>query len=194
MRSQICRDRGHHGRMHRNLVHGFFRNASGMLEANGEIHVSHKTTAPFSQWKIQELAVWNSLFFIECVIFKVEDYPGYEHKRGSGVRCDEPFPLRKCSTFKFILPSAANEMVRAKQNLILPKYSHQQPQVIPDHIPQHPSTFVLRQQQPDSCVFPHPPGIPVHIPQDPSTFVLRQQQPDLHVVMHPPIQCKFLDV
>ncbi|KAK2986956.1 hypothetical protein RJ640_004917 [Escallonia rubra] len=152
--SPMCQDS--RLRMHRNLVHGFFRNASGMLRANGEIHVSHKTTSPFSQWNIQELAVWNSLFLIECLSFKVEDYPGYNHKRGSGVRCDEPFPLGECSTFKFIFSSAANKMIRAKRNLNLPQCSHQRLQEIPVHIPQHPSTFVLRQQQPDSRVFTHP--------------------------------------
>ncbi|KAK2986950.1 hypothetical protein RJ640_004911 [Escallonia rubra] len=119
MESQMCQDRGHHGGMHRKLVHGFFRNAIGMLQANGEIHVSHKTTAPFSQWNIEELAVRNSLFFIDCLSFKAEDYPGYKHKRGSGVRCDESFPLGKCSTFKFILSSAANEMIRAILNILI---------------------------------------------------------------------------
>ncbi|KAK2986951.1 hypothetical protein RJ640_004912 [Escallonia rubra] len=153
--------------MHKNLVYGFFKNASGMLRANGEIHVSHKTTAPFSQWNIEELAVRNSLVLIERSSFKIETYPGYNHKRGSSVRCDEPFPLGKCSTFKFKLSSAANKMIGAKKNVILPQYSHLQPQVIPIHIPQHPSTFLLRQQQPDLHLFTHPPGIPVHTPQDP---------------------------
>ncbi|KAK3007293.1 hypothetical protein RJ639_015752 [Escallonia herrerae] len=156
---------GFHGRkedsaslidMHRNLVNGFFRNASGVLRANGEIHVSHKTTAPYSQWNIEELAFWNSLVLIECSSFKIENYPGYNNKRGSGVRCDEPFRLGKCSTFKFKLSSAANKMIGAKNNLILPQCSHQQPQMIPVHIPQHPSSFVLRQQQ-DLGVFMHPP-------------------------------------
>ncbi|KAK3007290.1 hypothetical protein RJ639_015749, partial [Escallonia herrerae] len=109
-------DSPHVIKMHRNLVHGFLKNASGMLQANGEIHVSHKTTAPFSQWNIQELTVWNSLVLDECSSFKIETYPGYKHKRGSGVRCDKPFPLGMCSTFKFKLTSAANKMIGAKKN------------------------------------------------------------------------------
>ncbi|KAK3007295.1 hypothetical protein RJ639_015754 [Escallonia herrerae] len=170
-------------KMHRNLLHGFFRNASGMLRANGEIHVSHKTTSPFSQWNIQELAVWNSLFLIECLSFKVEDYPGYNHKRGSGVRCDEPFPLGECSTFKFIFSSAANKMIRAKRNLNLPQCSHQQLQGIPAHIPQHPSTFVLRQRQPDSCVFTHPPI------QYPNSLMFDWQPSNSQVFRCPPGDC-----
>jgi len=42
-------------RMHKTLVFGFFNIASHMLQANGEIHVSHKTTTLFSQWNIQNL-------------------------------------------------------------------------------------------------------------------------------------------
>ncbi|RVW25281.1 Heavy metal-associated isoprenylated plant protein 41 [Vitis vinifera] len=100
------------GGMHRDLVHGFFRNASGMLRANGEIHVNHKTTAPFSHWNLEELASQDSLVLFECVDFKKEDYPGYNNKRGAGSRCDEPFPLGACGTFKFRFSPIAMKMSR----------------------------------------------------------------------------------
>ncbi|KAB1204486.1 hypothetical protein CJ030_MR4G018809 [Morella rubra] len=90
-------------KMHKDLVNGFFRHASCMLRANGEIHVNHKTTAPFCDWNIQELASHNSLALVECVDFKKDDYPGYKNKRGDGSKCDKAFPLGECSTFKFIL-------------------------------------------------------------------------------------------
>ena len=93
--------------MHRNLVHGFFRKAIRMLRADGEIHVNHKATAPFCHWNIMELGLKNCLLLIECVDFKKEDYPGYHNKRGDGWRCDEPFPLGECSTFKFRLSPTA---------------------------------------------------------------------------------------
>ena len=93
-------------------MHGFFRNASGMLRANGEIHVNHKTTAPFSHWNLEELASQNSLVLFECVDFKKEDYPGYNNKRGAGSRCDEPFRLGACSTFKFRFSPTAMKMSR----------------------------------------------------------------------------------
>ncbi|KAH9804396.1 NB-ARC domain-containing protein [Citrus sinensis] len=35
------------------------------------------------------------------VNLKKEDYPGYNNKRGAGLKCDEPFPLGECSTFIF---------------------------------------------------------------------------------------------
>ncbi|XP_058782175.1 uncharacterized protein LOC131656483 [Vicia villosa] len=89
-------------KMHMDLVFGFFKNATHMLRENGEVHVNHKTTPPFDTWKIEKLAEQSFLMMIECVDFKQEDYPGYNNKRGHRSRCDDPFPLGKCSTFKFI--------------------------------------------------------------------------------------------
>ncbi|KVI10268.1 protein of unknown function DUF2431 [Cynara cardunculus var. scolymus] len=82
-------------------------NASWMLRPNGEVHVSHKTKFPFDRWNIVELASQSCLTLLECVEFKLEDYPGYNNKRGAGLRPDEPFPLGKCCTFKFISSSTA---------------------------------------------------------------------------------------
>ncbi|XP_062095648.1 uncharacterized protein LOC133801452 isoform X1 [Humulus lupulus] len=97
---------------HRILVHGFFWSARSMLRPNGEIHVNHKTTPPFSLWNLEQLATWNSLSLIECVEFNIKDYPGYNNKRGDGARCDLPFPLGKCSTFKFRLSTTSNNGLR----------------------------------------------------------------------------------
>lgn len=91
--------------MHTNLVSGFFRNASGMLKPNGEVHVTHKTTYPFNCWNIENLASQISLMLFECVKFKINDYPGYNNKRGAGWKPDHPFPLGRCNTFKFVLSS-----------------------------------------------------------------------------------------
>ncbi|KVI10267.1 protein of unknown function DUF2431 [Cynara cardunculus var. scolymus] len=82
-------------------------NASQMLRPNGEVHVSHKTKFPFDCWNIVELASQSRLTLLECVEFKLEDYPGYINKRGDGLRSDEPFPLGECCTFKFISSSTA---------------------------------------------------------------------------------------
>ncbi|WCJ32557.1 hypothetical protein M5689_013975 [Euphorbia peplus] len=102
---------------HKKLVLDFFTNASQMLEANGEIHVTHKTSFPFNRWNIVELARRNSLRLIGCVAFKIEDYPGYNNKRGDCRRCDEPFPLGKCCTFKFGSFPAYNNMSRVDNPL-----------------------------------------------------------------------------
>ena len=87
-----------------------------MLRANGEIHVSHKTTAPFNNWNIEKLAAQCFLKLIECADFKREDYPGYNNKRGDSYRCDEPFPLGKCCTFKFIYNPKAKQQNHVKRN------------------------------------------------------------------------------
>ncbi|KAK4493157.1 hypothetical protein RD792_017992 [Penstemon davidsonii] len=89
--------------MHKNLVLGFFRNARSMLWLDGEIHITHKIKPPFDSWRIQDLASNCSLYLIECADFRIQDYPSYKNKRGSGPRCDKPFHLGECRTFKFKL-------------------------------------------------------------------------------------------
>ncbi|KAK4439658.1 Heavy metal-associated isoprenylated plant protein 41 [Sesamum alatum] len=96
--------------MHRNLVRGFLLNASSMLQHDGEIHVNHKVTAPFDSWKIEDLASECFLRFVGHDDFRIEDYPGYSNKRGSGSRSDEPFPLGECRTFKFKLWPGARKL------------------------------------------------------------------------------------
>ncbi|KAL9383096.1 hypothetical protein Peur_023419 [Populus x canadensis] len=86
---------------HRRLVKGFFKSASDMMEENGEVHVTHKTTDPYSKWEIEKLSEEAGLFLVEKVKFRKSDYPGYENKRGSGSRADESFPPGNCCTFKF---------------------------------------------------------------------------------------------
>ncbi|KAJ9562506.1 hypothetical protein OSB04_007666 [Centaurea solstitialis] len=92
--------------LHRNLVCSFFKNASRMLRPDGEVHVSHKTKFPFNCWNIEQLASQSCLALLECVKFKIKDYPGYKNKRGDGSRSDAPFPLGKCCTFKFVLSTS----------------------------------------------------------------------------------------
>ncbi|KAL6844698.1 hypothetical protein ACP4OV_025357 [Aristida adscensionis] len=83
---------------HRELVRAFFRNARHLLQSYGEIHVSHKIGHPYDRWGIEQLAAESSLVLTERVPFQKEDYPG---KRGDGARCDQPFKLDPCCTFKF---------------------------------------------------------------------------------------------
>ena len=105
--------------MHKNLVCGFFKNASRMLRPDGEVHVSHKTAHPFDLWSIEELASQSSLSLFERVKFEIEDYPGYDNKRGEGKRPDNPFPLGECCTFKFILYSKSNNSIGSHHNIPL---------------------------------------------------------------------------
>ena len=79
----------------------FFRSASLLLRPDGEVHVSHKTKHPYRKWNLEGLASEFTLFLVEQVDFHIEDYPGYNNKRGDGLHSDQPFLLGKCSTFKF---------------------------------------------------------------------------------------------
>ncbi|XVF76967.1 hypothetical protein PTKIN_Ptkin14bG0002500 [Pterospermum kingtungense] len=87
--------------LHKNVVRGFLRNAYDMLKENGEVHITHKTAHPFSKWNIVKLANEVGLVLLNQVPFSMWDYPGYENKRGDGIRCDESFPVGQCSTFSF---------------------------------------------------------------------------------------------
>ncbi|CAF2080771.1 unnamed protein product [Brassica napus] len=99
---------------HKALVFGFFLGAAHMVRADGEIHVSHKDKAPFCHWNLEELASRCSLVLTQCVAFEKSEYPGYENKRGDGSRCDKPFPLGECTTFKFAVSRVAKEIYAEK--------------------------------------------------------------------------------
>lgn len=94
--------------MHKDLLRAFFRSARELLEKGGEVHVTHRDDSPYNKWKIEELARENDLVLKEKVVFKKEDYPGYENKRGSKIRANGTFPLKECFTFKFCLETDNN--------------------------------------------------------------------------------------
>jgi 25S rRNA (uracil2634-N3)-methyltransferase len=96
-------------------VSGFLRNAKNMLSFGGEIHISHKTTHPFTEWKIKDLAKDEGLEFIEEVEFQGSFYPGYNNKRGSGSKCYHSFPIGKSSTFKFSKEDFLDEVIDCSQ-------------------------------------------------------------------------------
>ena len=87
--------------LHKKLVKGYFRNAQFLLRPFGEIHVSHKTGDPYDKWGLERIAAKFSLILVEKVGFQKADYPGYNQKKGGGPKCDKPFPLGTCFTFKF---------------------------------------------------------------------------------------------
>lgn len=88
-------------RSHKVLVGKFLRNAKEMLAEDGEIHITHKTLYPFSEWNIEKLAARVGLIRMERAYFRKRDYPGYENKRGDGPDSDATFHIGSCSTFKF---------------------------------------------------------------------------------------------
>ncbi|CAN6196354.1 unnamed protein product [Urochloa humidicola] len=87
--------------LHKELLWGFFFNVRHLVRRYGEIHVTHKIGLPYDRWDLEHLAAGCSLAMVEKVAFRKEDYPGYNQKRGDCARCDEPFDLGACCTFKF---------------------------------------------------------------------------------------------
>ncbi|KAL0443234.1 UNVERIFIED_CONTAM: hypothetical protein Slati_2046100 [Sesamum latifolium] len=83
---------------HQDVVRGFLMNAYALVREDGEIHITHKTSYPFSRWKIADLAVEEGLSLSEEEEFDICDYPGYENKRGDGSRSNDTFPVGRCST------------------------------------------------------------------------------------------------
>ncbi|XP_047085254.1 heavy metal-associated isoprenylated plant protein 41-like, partial [Lolium rigidum] len=87
---------------HQELVRGFFSTACRMLFRHGEIHITHKTKHPYWTWGIEQLASESSLTMLEEASFQIQDYPGYNQKRGSGWRCDRDFDISDSRTFIFL--------------------------------------------------------------------------------------------
>ncbi|KAF9615335.1 hypothetical protein IFM89_022986 [Coptis chinensis] len=101
----LYRVRGEHDeyqiQLHQEVVRGFLQSARHMLTKNGEIHVTHKTSNPFSKWEVQKLAQEAGLCLVEEVLFSKADYPGYHNKKGYGRKTNKTFHVGECSTFKF---------------------------------------------------------------------------------------------
>ncbi|OVA08196.1 protein of unknown function DUF2431 [Macleaya cordata] len=90
-------------RLHQKVVRGFLQSARDMLAEDGEVHVTHKTTFPFSLWKVDKLGEEVGLQIVEEALFSKLDYPGYANKKGDGPQSDLSFPVGCSSTFKFSL-------------------------------------------------------------------------------------------
>ncbi|XP_055826418.1 uncharacterized protein LOC129894812 [Solanum dulcamara] len=120
--------------MHKNLVGRFFGSAKKMLRVDGQIHVTHKITPPYDLWDLVGLGSRNSLICFECAEFKIENYPGYNNKRGAGLNCDEPFHLGECNTFMFRFNPSCKNMPRTKQKKRFLHAPSQNLQTIPNSI------------------------------------------------------------
>lgn len=80
---------------------GFFLSARELVDASGEIHVTHKIAYPFTNWNIKTLGEEEGLYCVREINFETCQYPGYSNKRGSGSDWDVSFPVGLSSTFMF---------------------------------------------------------------------------------------------
>ncbi|CAH8320540.1 unnamed protein product [Eruca vesicaria subsp. sativa] len=86
---------------HQKVVQGFFQSARVLVDASGEIHVTHKIAHPFTNWNIKTLGEEKGLYCVREMNFDAFQHPGYSNKRGSGSDCDSSFPVGLSSTFMF---------------------------------------------------------------------------------------------
>ncbi|GKA59641.1 methyltransferase small domain protein [Tanacetum coccineum] len=96
---------------HRKLLSPFLEHATQMLYPGGEIHITNKSTPPFSDWGIVEMAERAGLKLLRETKFTAKNFPGYTNKRGSGKMPDKWFKMGECSTeFKSLEPSEEIEV------------------------------------------------------------------------------------
>ncbi|RLN53081.1 hypothetical protein BBJ29_002051 [Phytophthora kernoviae] len=81
------------------LLHDFFAIVAQVLTEAGEVHVTHKTKAPFGQWGIENIATTNKLRHKQSVIFDRCLYHGYSNKK---VLDKRSFPIWDSQTFIFV--------------------------------------------------------------------------------------------
>ncbi|CAI5745457.1 unnamed protein product [Peronospora destructor] len=85
--------------MNKKLLHDFFAHVDQMLTPIGEVHITHKTKAPFGHWGIENIAKTNKLRHKQSVVFDRCLYPGYTNKK---VLSKGSFPIWDSQTFIFV--------------------------------------------------------------------------------------------
>ncbi|CAH0476524.1 unnamed protein product [Peronospora belbahrii] len=85
--------------MNKKLLHEFFSHVGQVLTSCGEVHVTHKTKAPFGQWGIDNIAKTNKFYHKLSVVFDRCLYPGYTNKK---VLSKGSFPIWDSQTFIFV--------------------------------------------------------------------------------------------
>ncbi|KAF6163192.1 hypothetical protein GIB67_025056 [Kingdonia uniflora] len=72
-------------RMHKELLSYFFKNAKGLLNEDGEVHVTHREDYPYDHWKVTKLAKKEGFDLFEKLEFQKSNYPGCHNKRGGDI-------------------------------------------------------------------------------------------------------------
>lgn len=96
--------------INKKLLRDFFAHVGGMLTPSGEVHVTHKTKAPFGQWGIEAIAEENALEHTASCVFDRCLYPGYSNKK---VLSKGSFPIWDSQTFIFV-PAGRTKIAESK--------------------------------------------------------------------------------
>ncbi|KAF6159224.1 hypothetical protein GIB67_031995 [Kingdonia uniflora] len=90
-------------RMHKELLSYFFKNAKGLLDKDGEVHITQRENYPYDHWKVTKLAKKEGFHLFEKVEFQKSNYPGYHNKRVGDIMSNQTFPLGNSFTLEFTL-------------------------------------------------------------------------------------------
>ncbi|XP_074303418.1 uncharacterized protein LOC141637911 [Silene latifolia] len=88
-----------HLRKNQKLVRGFIRCAKKMINEDGEIHITHKTSSFYRLWNIPKIGRDEGLHIIQKTEFILSMFPGYHTKYG--YRGDKDFHCDPSKTYKF---------------------------------------------------------------------------------------------
>lgn len=98
------------------LLRQFFSTAPVLLNDSGEIHVTHKTSEPFSWWKIINLGIESGLCYHGSIIFDRYLYPGYTNRKALD---NKGFPLHDAQVYIFSSSKSQNTCKTLTMNNIL---------------------------------------------------------------------------
>eukprot|EP00941_MAST-03F_sp_MAST-3F-sp1_P004540 g4540.t1 len=86
---------------HASLVRGFISQTRELLRPNGLVIITNKSIEPFSLWNIPKMAkAYGFNHFIE-ESFNIDDYPGFQNRRGAGKRAAKRFPCNDAKLYAF---------------------------------------------------------------------------------------------
>jgi len=101
-------------RAQRELLTSFFVNAPGLLKANGEMHVTLQTGAPYSLWNIEGVGMKAGVVLKTVIPFQARDFPGYQYCRTATEDDDDDVDEShdediecECMTYIFVKGSGA---------------------------------------------------------------------------------------
>ena len=101
------------------LVSQFFGGARALLASNtgddddswpAQIVLSHKTVAPYDQWRVRESAREHGLRLSQSVAFDIDCFPGYMNRRGAGKLGGRKFPMQDAVMDAFTRRDAAETL------------------------------------------------------------------------------------
>ncbi len=75
------------------------------LNKTGCAIITHKTINPFGLWNIPQIGTSNGYTLEKTFDFNIDEYPGYQNRRGAGKCGGKKFPSDDAKTYVFKIKS-----------------------------------------------------------------------------------------